>query len=94
MHLRSSIESAVGDTEAPSTVPPPNDTDAPDPSPFTGAPGTGFDGTVPTTSAQSTPKFNQRVYAYISSLPRGEQEKAKRALRTYVYAQPPCPTPL
>ena len=66
-------------------MPPPDDTNAPDPSPFTGAPGTGFDGTAPTTSAQSKPKFNQRVYAYIESLPRGERDKAKTALRTYVY---------
>ena len=71
----------VGDTEAPSTVPLPDDTNTPDPSPFAGAPGTRFDGAAPTTSTQSEPKFNQRVYAYISSLPRGEQDKAKRALR-------------
>ena len=31
------------------------------------------------------PKFNQRVYAYINSLPRGEQKKATNALRNYVY---------
>ena len=79
------VPDTVDDTEAPATVPPPDDTDEPFVSPFTGAPGTGFDGTAPTTSTQSKPKFNQRVYAYISSLPRGEQDKAKRALRTYVY---------
>ena len=38
-----------------------------------------------TTSTQSKPKFNQRVYAYINSLPRGEQKKATNALRNYVY---------
>ena len=26
-----------------------------------------------------------RIYAYIESLPRGERDKAKTALRTYVY---------
>ena len=71
----------TGDTEAPSTIPPP-DTDVADPSPFTGAPGTGFSGVA---STQPRPKFNQRVYAYVDSLPRGEQNKAMNALRNYVY---------
>ena len=79
------VPDVVDDAEAPATVPPPDDTDEPFVSPFTGAPGTGFDGTAPTTSTQSKPKFNQRVYAYISSLPRGEQKKATNALRNYVY---------
>ncbi len=75
----------VDDAEAPATVPPPDDTDA-FVSPFTGAPGTGFDGTplIPA-PVQARPKFNQRVYAYINSLPRGEQKKATNALRNYVY---------
>ena len=81
----STVPDAVDDAEAPATVPPPDDTDEPFVSPFTGAPGTGFDGTAPTTSTQSKPKFNQRVYAYINSLPRGEQKKATNALRNYVY---------
>ena len=69
------------DTEAPATVP---SVDDPDPSTFfTGAPGTGFDG-VPA-QTQARPKFNQRVYAYVRSLPRGEQSKAMNALRQYVY---------
>ena len=59
-----------------STIPPP-DTDVADPSPFTGAPGTGFSGVA---SAQPRPKFNQRVYAYVDSLPRGEQNKAMNAI--------------
>ena len=42
------IPDVVDDAEAPATVPPPDDTDTLDPSPFTGAPGTGFDGTAPT----------------------------------------------
>ena len=62
-----------------------DDTDALDPSPFTGAPGTGFDGTASTARAQARPTFNQRVYAYVRSLPRGEQGKAMNALRQYVY---------
>jgi hypothetical protein len=67
-------------------VPPPDDTDDAFVSPFTGAPGTGFDGAplIPA-PVQATPKFNQRVFAYIGSLPRGEQKKAKDALRNYVY---------
>ena len=52
------IPDVVDDAEAPATVPPPDDTDALDPSPFTGAPGTGFDGTAPTPRAQARPKFN------------------------------------
>jgi hypothetical protein len=51
----------VDDAEAPPTVPQPDDTDAQDPSPFTGAPGTGFDGTASTAQSQNRPKFNQRV---------------------------------
>ena len=71
----------VDDAEAPATVPPPDDTDDPFVSPFTGAPGTGFGGAslIPA-PVQAQPKFNQRVFAYIGSLPRGEQDKAKRAL--------------
>eukprot|EP01043_Picozoa_sp_COSAG02_P000989 COSAG02_NODE_20_length_53673_cov_86.864841_24_plen_232_part_00 len=75
----------VDDAEAPSTVPPPDDTDAQDPSPFTGALGTGFDGTASTARAQSNPKFNQRVYAYIESLPSRKQDGANKALRHCVY---------
>ena len=79
------IPDTVDDAEAPATVPPPDDTEAQDPSPFTGAPGTGFDGTASTAQAQNRPKFNQRVYAYIESLPRGEKQAARNALRQYVY---------
>ena len=79
------IPDTVDDAEAPATVPPPDDTDAQDPSPFTGAPGTGFDGTASTAQAQNRPKFNQRVYAYIESLPRGEKTNATKALRHYIY---------
>eukprot|EP01043_Picozoa_sp_COSAG02_P034735 COSAG02_NODE_2446_length_8839_cov_6.263501_1_plen_203_part_00 len=80
------VPDTVDDTEAPATVPPPDDTDDPFVSPFTGAPGTGFGGAplIPA-PVQATPKFNQRVFAYIGSLPRGEQKKAKDALRNYVY---------
>ena len=45
------LPDTVDDAEAPPTVPPPDDTDAQDPSPFTGAPGTGFDGTASTAQA-------------------------------------------
>ena len=44
--------------------------------------GTGFDGTA---APAPKPAFNQRIYAYIDSLPRGEQKKATNALRQYVY---------
>ena len=85
----SPIPDTVDDAEAPATVPPPDDTDDPFVSPFTGAPGTGFGGAslIPA-PVQAQPKFNQRVFAYIGSLPRGEQKKAKDALRNYVYG--PC----
>ena len=50
------IPDTVDDAEAPATVPPPDDPDALDPGPFTGAPGTGFDGTASTARAQNNPK--------------------------------------
>ena len=74
----------VDDAEAPATVPPPDDTDDPFVSPFTGVPGTGFDGTV---APAPKPTFNQRIYAYVESLPRGEKNKATDTLRQYVYGQ-------
>ena len=76
------VPDTVDDAEAPATVPPPDDTDDAFVSPFTGAPGTGFDGAslIPA-PAQAMPKCNQRVYAYINSLPRGEQ---RCSVRTYV----------
>eukprot|EP01046_Picozoa_sp_COSAG06_P043781 COSAG06_NODE_5791_length_3272_cov_22.469587_1_plen_143_part_00 len=52
---------------------------------FTGDPGTGFDGVTKPVSVQPQPKFNQRVYTYVQSLPRGEQKRAMNALRQYVY---------
>ena len=71
----SPIPDTVDDAEAPATAPPPDDTDDAFMSPFTGAPGTGFGGAplIPA-PVQATPKFNQRVFAYIGSLPRGEQK--------------------
>eukprot|EP01043_Picozoa_sp_COSAG02_P020060 COSAG02_NODE_981_length_15488_cov_27.585093_7_plen_100_part_00 len=53
--------------------------------PYARAPGTGFDGTASTAQSQNIPKFNQRVYAYIESLPRGEKRAATNILRQYVY---------
>ena len=76
------VPGTVDDAEAPATVPPPDDIDDPFVSPFTGVPGTGFDGTA---APAPKPAFNQRIYAYIESLPRGEQKKATNALRQYVY---------
>ena len=76
------VPGTVDDAEAPATVPPPDDTDDPFVNPFTGVPGTGFDGTA---APAPKPAFNQRIYAYIESLPRGEQKKATNALRQYVY---------
>jgi uncharacterized protein YecE (DUF72 family) len=52
---------------------------------FTGNPGTGFDGVTKPVSIQPQPKFNQRIYTFVQSLPRGEQNKAMNALRQYVY---------
>jgi hypothetical protein len=52
---------------------------------FTGDPGTGFDGVTKPVSVQPQPKFNQRIYTYVQSLPRGQQKKAMNALRQYVY---------
>ena len=52
---------------------------------FTGNPGTGFDGVAQPVSVQPQPKFNQRIYTYVQSLPRGQQKTAMNALRQYVY---------
>ena len=76
------VPGTVDDAEAPATVPPPDDTDDPFVNPFTGVPGTGFDGTA---APAPKPAFNQRIYAYIESLPRGEKRKATDTLRQYVY---------
>ena len=76
------VSDTVDDAEAPATVPPPDDTDDPFVNPFTGVPGTGFDGTA---TPAPKPAFNQRIYAYIDSLPRGEKRKATDTLRQYVY---------
>ena len=50
-----------------------------------GGPGTGFDGVTKPVSVQPQARFNQRIYAYVESLPRGERKKAMNALRDVVH---------
>ena len=54
------VPDTIDDTEAPATVPPPDDTDDSFVSPFTGEPGTGFDVTVMFNDRVEEAKVNRR----------------------------------